>query len=258
MLNDIRLMNFLTRAVLAVLMFVLLFAGYRWLALQTYFDYRVISMRGAQQVALRYVDDATVRSAALPRLRGNFFTGDLHAMRAAFETVPWVHHASVRREWPNKLQVTVEEYVALGTWDDIDGRLLSVDGVIFSANLDEAEQEGKLLELAGPDDSAAEVAARTLDLQASLAPIHLKLRALTLSKRYAWTAKLDNGITLYLGREQIAGDLKTRIQRFVSAYPSLAARFPNRIESIDMRYPNGLALRQRVQSATATSLKNET
>ena len=73
MLNDIRLMNSLTRAVLAVLILVLLFAGYRWLALQTYFDYRVIMVRGAQQVALRYVDDATVRSAALPRLRGNFF-----------------------------------------------------------------------------------------------------------------------------------------------------------------------------------------
>jgi cell division septal protein FtsQ len=38
----------------------------------------------------------------------------------------------------------------------------------------------------------------------------------------------------------------------------LAARYPNRIESIDMRYPNGLALRQRGQSAAATSLKKET
>lgn len=258
MFNDIRLMNFFTRVVLAVLMLVALFAGYRWLALQPYFEYRVIYLRGAEQAALRYVDDATVRSAALPRLRGNFFTGDLHAMRAAFETVPWVHHASVRREWPNKLQVTVEEYVALGTWDDIDGRLLSVDGVIFSANLDEAEQEGKLIELAGPDDSAAEVAARTLELQASLAPVKLKLRALTLSKRYAWTAKLDNGITLYLGREQTAGELKTRVDRFVSVYPALAARFSNRIESIDMRYPNGLALRQRGQSAPVNNMKNET
>jgi cell division protein FtsQ len=55
-----------------------------------------------------------------------------------------------------------------------------------------------------------------------------------------------------------AGDLKMRIQKFVSVYPSLAARFPNRIESIDMRYPNGLALRQRGQSAPASSLKNET
>jgi cell division protein FtsQ len=55
-----------------------------------------------------------------------------------------------------------------------------------------------------------------------------------------------------------AGDLKMRIQKFVSVYPSLAARFPNRIESIDMRYPNGLALRQRGQIAPASSLKNET
>jgi len=43
-----------------------------------------------------------------------FFTADLDAVRAAFESVPWVRKAMVRREWPNKLIVTVEEHRGIG------------------------------------------------------------------------------------------------------------------------------------------------
>lgn len=244
MWNDIRMLNTITRAMLGLLVLVLLSGAFKWIAHQSYFNLRVVQLRGAGQ-PLRYVDGATVRSMALPRIRGNFFTADLNAVRVAFETVPWVHHASVRREWPNKLIVDLDEYVALGTWGGDDDRLLSTDGIIFTANLDEAEQEGKLLVLGGPDDSAQEVAARLADLRSWLGPVKLAPRELILSERYAWTAKLDNGITLKLGREHSRDALKMRVERFVSVYPQLAARLGERIEVVDMRYPNGLALRAR-------------
>lgn len=244
MWNDIRMLNAITRAMLVLLALVLLSGAFKWIARQSYFDLREVQIVGATQ-PLRYVDSATVRSTALPRIRGNFFTADLNAVRLAFETVPWVHHASVRREWPNKLIVGLDEYVALGTWGSDEDRLLSVDGIVFTANLDEAEQEGKLLVLGGPDDSAQEVAARLADLRNWLAPIRLAPRELVLSERYAWTAKLDNGITLKLGREHSRDALKIRVERFVSVYPQLAARLADRIEVVDMRYPNGLALRAR-------------
>jgi len=242
MWHDIRTMNAITRMLSGVLVLVLLFAAYKWLSLLPQFDLRAVEIQDVHGQPLRYVDGATVRSTALPRLRGNFFTTDLNAARAAFETVPWVHHASVRREWPGKLIVVLEEYVALGTWGE-DGRLLSVDGVVFTANLDEAEEDGKLPVLDGPEDSAKEVAERLADLRLWLAPVKLEPRELILSGRYAWTAQLDNGVTLHLGREQTRGGLQTKVERFVSVYPQLAARLPNRIESVDMRYPNGLALR---------------
>jgi cell division protein FtsQ len=245
MWNDIKAMNVMTRVMLGALALVLLFGVFRWSSLQPMFDLRVVRIQGAHHQPLRYVDAATVRSTALPRLRGNFFTADLHAVRAAFETVPWVYRASVRREWPNKLIVSIEEHVALGTWGEQEGRLLSAEGILFTANLDEAEQDGSLLTLDGPDDSAQEVAARLADIKVWLAPIHLTPRALILSKRYAWTARLDNGITLKLGREHSRDALKARVDRFVNIYPQLAARLPDRIESVDMRYPNGLALRAR-------------
>lgn len=253
MWNDIRTMNMVTRALLAVLVLAVLYAGYRWVARQPMFDLMVVQVQGRDGEPLRYVNAATVRSAALPRIRGNFFTVDLNAARAAFETVPWVQHASVRREWPNKLVVSVEEYVVLGTWGEQEGRLVSVDGIVFTANLDEAEEEGKLPVLDGPDGSAREVAQRLADLREWLAPLKVVPRSLTLSTRYAWTARLDNGIVLNLGRANDRSEMKMRIDRLISVYPQLAAALPGRIEMIDMRYPNGLALKRRVQAVTMES-----
>ncbi len=247
MWNDIRTLNTITRAMLGVLMLCLLYGGYKWLAHQPMFDFRVVQVRAVKGASLRYVDAATVRSAALPRIRGNFFTADLHAIRSAFETVPWVQRASVRREWPNKLVVTVEEYKVLGIWGQ-DGRLISADGFVFTANLEEAEVEGKLPELDGPDDSAHEVAARLADLRHWLAPLRLAPRSLSLSQRYAWTAHLSNGITLHLGRAAERDVLKARIDRFVTVYPRLSVAMAGQISSVDLRYPNGLALRRRGQS----------
>jgi cell division protein FtsQ len=251
MWNDVRTMNRVTRVLLGVVVLALLHAGYRWIARQPMFDLTVVQVQGPAGEPLRYVNAATVRSAALPRIRGNFFSIDLNAARAAFETVPWVQHASVRREWPNRLVVSVEEYVALGTWGEQEGRLVSVDGIVFTANLDEAEEEGKLPALDGPDGSAREVAQRLGDLREWLAPLKLAPRTLTLSKRYAWTARLDNGILLNLGRAHDRGEMKARIDRLVSVYPQLAAALPGKMEMIDMRYPNGLALKRRTQAATA-------
>ncbi len=247
MWNDIRALNIITRAMLGVVLLALLFAGYSWVARQAMFDLRVVQVRAADGGPLRYVDATTVRSTALPRIRGNFFSVNLGAARQAFETVPWVQHASVRREWPDKLIVLVDEYQALGTWGEQEGRLISVDGIVFTANLDEAEEDGKLPMLDGPDGSAHEVAQRLADLREWLAPVKLAPRSLVLSKRYAWTARLDNGIVLNLGRAHEREQLKVRVDRFVSVYPQLAAALPGRIESVDMRYPNGLALKRRAQ-----------
>ncbi len=252
MWNDIRALNTLTRILLGVLVLALMYAGYRWTARLPLFELAEIHVRAVPGKPLRYVDESTVRSTAVQRLRGNFFSMDLAAARAAFETVPWVQHASVRREWPNKLVVTIDEFVALGTWGE-QGRLISVDGVLFTANLDEAEQEGKLPALDGPDESAREVAQRMFDLREWLAPVKLTPRSLSLSKRYAWSARLDNGILLNLGRANDRAALKARIDRLVSVYPRLASALPGRIDAIDMRYPNGLALRRRAQSNSSVS-----
>jgi cell division protein FtsQ len=239
--HDIKMLNAVTSTLMGVVALALLCSGLLWLAQRPMFTLKAIRVEGVGE-ELRHIDRSTIRNIAQPRIKGNFFTTDLDAVRAAFEMVPWVRKASVRREWPNKLIVELEEHKALGTWGD-DGRLVSVKGDVFIANLAEAEEDGELLEFTGPDGSEKEVVAQFEELRAWFAAANLTPDSVYLSNRYAWTVKLNTGMTVELGREQSKTTLKERVARLVSVYPQLVARLQDRIESVDMRYPNGLALK---------------
>ena len=109
---DVRLMNAVAAAV-----FVLAAAGagvaaWAWLMRSPLFPIRAIQLDG--DLARNSVP--TIRANAAPRLAGNFFSVDLQGSRAAFESVPWVRRAVVRRVWPDKLVVRLEEHrpAALG------------------------------------------------------------------------------------------------------------------------------------------------
>jgi cell division protein FtsQ len=242
MWHDIKMLNAAANFLFGLVALALLSAGLWWFAQRPMFTLKAIRIEGIAQAPLRHVGASTVRSTALPRIKGNFFTANLSAVRTAFESVPWVHRATVRREWPSTLIVTIEEHEPLGTWG-ADGRLVSVKGDLFTANLAEAEEHGALSEFDGPDGSEKEVVERYQDLHRWFAPIKLAPNALRLSGRYAWTVRLDNGMTVELGREQNPATLKARVERLVGIYPQLIERLQDRIENIDMRYPNGLALK---------------
>lgn len=242
MWHDIKTLNASANAMIGMVLLAVLGSGVWWVVQRPVFTLKAIRIEGSAVAPLRYVSASTIRSTALPRINGNFFTANLDSVRGAFEAVPWVRRASVRREWPDKLVVTVEEYKPLGTWGE-DGKLISVQGDLFTANLAEAEEDGTLPEFNGPAGSEKEVVARYNDLRNWLAPVELVPQAVQLSSRYAWSVKLDNGMLVQLGREQTRETLKARVERLTGVYPQLVARLQNRIETVDMRYPNGLALK---------------
>lgn len=242
MWHDVKMLNAAAGTLFGLFVLALLGGGVWWLAQRPMFTLAEIRIEGAQGKELRRVSASTIRSTAVPRIKGNFFTADITTVRAAFEAVPWVRHAAVRREWPNRLVVTLEEHVPLGTWGQ-DGRLLSVQGEVFVANLAEAEEDGDLPEFSGPNGTEKEVLARYRELQGWFAPVNLAPGAVQLSSRYAWTVTLNNGMTVELGREQNSATLKERVGRLVAVYPQLVARLQDRIENVDMRYPNGMALK---------------
>ncbi|WP_292937573.1 cell division protein FtsQ/DivIB [Noviherbaspirillum sp.] len=242
MWHDVRMLNATTNALLGLLVLSLVASGLWWVAQRPMFTLKTIRIEGVGEIHLRHVNPSTVRTTAIPRIKGNFFTANLDAVRQAFEAVPWVRKATVRREWPNKLIVTIDEHEALGTWGE-DGRLVSVKGDVFTANLAEAEEDGELAEFSGPEGSEKEVVARYRELQDWFKAISLAPDAVQLSGRYAWTVRLNNGMVVELGREQSKTTLKDRVDRLIAIYPQLVMRLQDKIESVDMRYPNGLALK---------------
>lgn len=255
MWQDTKMLNAAANGLFGLVVATLLCAGLWWLGQRPMFTLQLIRIEGVADVQLRRVNQATVRSTAIPRLKGNFFTADLDAVRQAFEAVPWVRKAVVRREWPNQLIVALEEHAPMATWGG-DGKLLSEKGDVFTANLDEAEEDGDLPAFGGPPGSEKEVLARFRELQGWFAGSKLVPSGVQLSDRYAWSVRMDNGMLVELGREQDKSTLRYRVDRLLAIYPQLAARLQDRIESVDMRYPNGLALKASGLVSMLNSQKN--
>ncbi|NIE83266.1 MULTISPECIES: cell division protein FtsQ/DivIB [unclassified Burkholderia] len=235
MWNNVRQLNLAASALYALLLLGCTAAGCYWLIQRPAFALRTILIDGDTE----HINAPTVRAGVVGRLKGNFFTVDLDTARVAFEQMPWVRHASVRRVWPNALAVTLEEYKPLGTWGS--DQLVSTDGELFTANQGELDEE--LPAFDGPDGSAREVVQRYRDFAKWLAPLDSAPEEVSLSSRYAWTVKLANGMEIEFGRERNGDTLPDRAQRLVAAWPAVTQRWGKDIEYADLRYPNGFAIR---------------
>jgi len=165
-------------------------------------------------------------------LKGNFFTVDLAHARAVLERLPWARRVSVRREWPDRLLVDLEEHVPLARWGDI--ALVDTYGEVFAAAYD-----GELPVFSGPQGSAPEIAIQYEYFKRALARIGRTPAQVQISARRAWQIRLDNKLVLELGREQ----LEERLRRFVDLYERTIVPLQRRIEYADLRYPNGFAVR---------------
>ncbi|HUP96968.1 MAG TPA: cell division protein FtsQ/DivIB [Usitatibacter sp.] len=155
----------------------------------------------------------------------------LEAVREAAKRVPWVRDASVRRRFPDAVEIRFQAHEALARWNERS--LVSPAGEVFVA--DDARD---LPLFRGAEGAATAMAAEYPALVAALAPLGSPVKELRLSPRGAWEARLANGLAIQLGR----GDWQPRVQRFVSVWgrlpePARATRHA------DLRYPNGFALR---------------
>jgi len=194
-------------------------------------------------VPLKQVTLAQIEYAAQSSLTGNFFTVNLDGVRGAFEKLPWVRKTSVRRRWPDGIELSIEEHVAAARWrnSDEESRLVNDQGEVFAAAL--PADQPPLPMFGGPEGSSAPMLARYREFTELLAPLGRVTRSVMLSARQAWQLRLDDGLVLELGRDQAKHPLHERLQRFAGIYREVQKRAKSSIAAIDMRYPNGFALR---------------
>ena len=209
-------------------------AGLQQLLRSPLFPVREVVVLGT----LKNVQRADLEHAATG-IGGNFFALDLRAVRARFEQVPWVRRVDVRRVWPDRLEASVEEHVALARWGE--DALVNTFGERFTGKSSET-----LPALAGPAGSEALVAQRYRRFAELLAPVGESVERVILTPRHAWQLRLASGLTVELGRDG-AEPVDQRLARFVAVFPETLGRFARRdatqFPHVDLRYPNGFALR---------------
>ncbi len=252
---DVRLMNAVANTVFVLAGVGAMAAGVAWLLRTPMFPIRSIQLEG--ELARNSVP--TIRANATPKLAGNFFSMDLQRGRQAFESVPWVRRAVVRRIWPDRLAVRLEEHHAAALWDGEEGaeKLVNSHGEVFEANLGDVEDDN-LPTLSGPEGSAATMLALYQRVQEALVPLDLAVDHLHLSGRGSWRADLDSGATLELGRGS-PDELVARTERFVRTLNVVTERWHAPLEYADLRHTDGYAVRLRGVSTTSpagTAAKN--
>jgi cell division protein FtsQ len=176
------------------------------------------------------------------QIDGGFLSTNLNQLREQLQGHPWVHEVSIRREWPSTLKVEVVEEVPIARLgkqgflnrlgdqleisDNSNLQTLPVLRAEFGSTQDMIQQYQLLAEL--------------------LLPISLKLTELQRDSVGAWQASTAPGIRLVLGRDEIA----EKIRRLVIVWQSGLSLQSDSIETIDLRYPNGLAVSWKESALT--------
>jgi cell division protein FtsQ len=238
---DIRLMHLASGVLLAAAVALSLLAALGWLLRLPAFELQQITVEGE----VTRNNALTLKTNVVPHLQGNFFTLKLEQARQAFEAVPWVRAAVVRREFPNRLRVQLFEQHPVALWgDEGSSTLLNEQGQVFEANLGEVEAEG-LPRLKGPSSQSAQVLAMYQSLRTVLQGADMDIDELELSTRGSWRLLSAQGAVIELGRGQ-PHELMEQLQVFLRTLPKVAARYgrtPKALSAADLRHKDGYALR---------------
>jgi cell division protein FtsQ len=243
---DVRLMNGVSNTVFTLATITLLAALAAWVARLPWFNLQGVRIDGE----ITHSSEATIRANAAPHLQGNFFTINLAQGQAAFERVPWVRSAVLRRIWPDHLGVTLEEHRAAALWvgEKAEDRMVNSYGEVFQANVGDVEDEG-LPTFDGPPGSAPSMLKLYQRLGPLFAPVGARIDTLRLSGRGAWRLQLDSGAQIEIGSGS-DDEVVQRCERFVRTLAQVTDHFQRTLESADLRHTEGYAV--RLQGITTT------
>ncbi|MWP62288.1 FtsQ-type POTRA domain-containing protein [Gilliamella sp. Pas-s25] len=202
-----------------------------------------------------YTTEDDLRKAILGLGLPNTYIGqDVNDIQQEVMRFPWVKQTSIRKQWPDRLIVYVEEYKPVLYWNDLF--LLDKNGNVFSVPLDRIATL-QLPRLYGPEGKAKpalEVYYKLDNLSKKLAnnQLALHIKAAITDERNAWQLMVEQCISgtcfenremkLLLGSENI----EQRYQQFIKLFPEIQSRVPEseRITVADLRYENGISVQK--------------
>jgi cell division protein FtsQ len=236
-----------TIVLIALLGFVLFIFALRALMQAPLFAIHKLKISGDTQLH----NSLTLRANVVPQMRGHFFNLDLHQAQAAFESLPGIRNAIVKREFPDQLRVKLVAHEPAAKWISVDKpqdhdagieRLVNIQGEVFESSGGALDTEN-LPTLAGPQNKSAEVLNLFLSLEAALQTSHQSIEQLTLSNQGMWRAILGNQTKLELGSGS-KPDIMARFNRWLTAHAVVTEKYGKRTaQTVDLRYRDGFAIR---------------
>lgn len=182
----------------------------------------------------QYLGKNEIKAALQPLVMTGFFDADMQAIQAAVSTLPWVDTVTVKRIWPDAIDIKVHEKKPYARWGK--NSLITERGVIFTPkNIDQFQ---KLTVVMGPELQQVKVLEIMKGIKTALADQSMELVEFSVNDRWAWKVKLATGLEILLGRNE---QLK-KLQRFLKTLTVLKQEYFDAMAIIDLRYPNGFAV----------------
>ena len=195
------------------------------------FPIRQISVVGN----LQHVDKAALKALLQPYMKDNYFSVDMDAVKQTAESMTWIDHADVRKEWPNTLIVSLQERIPVANWGE--NQFLSAKGEIFSA--EHVQPDPNLPTFIGKQEQASLIAENYVQMQKILQTTGLTIKTLAITDRITMTLQLNNGLTLIVDDK----DSLSKLKRFTEVYQLFSDTQRQHIQRVDLRYDNGLAIK---------------
>ncbi len=180
-------------------------------------------------------------------VKRSFIKENLSAMRNSLLANPWIDNVALKREWPNVLHITIEEQRAIARWGDKGFVNHRGDLVLTKEGL----FRNDLPLLRGDADEAGLLMKKYQFLSGALSEYGLTVSVLEKDRVGIWVAELSNGWKLLLGRSGV----NKKIQHLLLALEQRAILLSSEVDSIDLRYENGLSVKW-IESSDS-SLHNE-
>ncbi|MGN7070366.1 cell division protein FtsQ/DivIB, partial [Neisseria sp. P0001.S004] len=184
MWDDAGALGRLTRRLLVLMTFLLIGSGIAWLYNSKYFPVKQIAIQGK----LKYASSKELQTVAREHIRGNMFRADIDSAQAAFQELPWIDSAMVRRRFPETVEIILTERVPVAHWRA--GGLVDSKGNVFAASL---KQGLPIFE--GQQGTGKDMVKHYADFSGILSPLKLTIKELIYTPRSAWLLVLNNGIT---------------------------------------------------------------
>ena len=168
---------------------------------------------------------------------------DVADARARLEAIPWIAEATVRKLYPDRLQITITEREAFALWQR-DGKVsvIAADGTVLSARV---EPRLALLPFVVGNGAAAK-ARDFLAVLDRFPAIRDQVRASILVADRRWNLRLKNGIDVRLPDSDVEQALATLTR--LDREKSLLGRD---ITAVDLRLPGRLTVRLSDAAAQA-------
>src|SRR5947209_5878541 len=125
MWDDPRRLDAVSLGLAGLALLLLLWSGMAWMVRQSWFEFREVIV----VTPLTRASGAHLEAVIREDLKGTFFTLNLNQAQSALRAVPWVRAVALRRQWPGRLAIEVEEHMPLARWND--AALVNSRGEVF-------------------------------------------------------------------------------------------------------------------------------